>query len=289
MILEILIIIACVPLYVINSLCDKKVSALNGNKYGYTYNVIKFFICALCMIPTVISEKGNVFGLGCILSGVLCGIMYALSKTIILKGYEISTVAFMSLCHASGMIVPCVLGHFLWSEKLNVFSVVGILLAIFSIVLLKRGEKEEKKFRLKSVIIGLIVFLTSAGVMIAQKLMGKYFQDQSIGAYNLYSFVVAFLIIGATSFVKKSPLPEKQDKTAIILSGAASALSLSIISFVMTSLASAVPSVILFPLFNGLGIISLTFASAIIFKEKLTSVKIAGLLLGVLGLCLVNV
>lgn len=289
MIKEILIIIACVPLYVINSLCDKKVSALKENKYGYIYNAVKFLLCALCMVLAVIGGTGSAFGLGCILSGALCGVMYAVSKTVILKGYEISSVAFMSLCHASGMIVPCILGHFLWSEKLNVFSVIGILLAIFSIVLLKCGEKEDKKFQLKSVVFGLIVFLTSAGVMIAQKLMGIYFTDQSVGAYNLYSFIVAFLIIGSTSFVKKAPLPEKKEKTPVILCGIGSALSLSIISFVMTSLAGAVPSVILFPLFNGLGIICLTFASAIFFKEKLTPVKIAGLLLGVFGLCLVNV
>ena len=45
---------------------------------------------------------------------------------------------------------------------------------------------------------------------------------------------------------------------------------------------------ILFPLFNGLGIILVSVGSVFLFGEKLTPKRIVGLFLGVLGLCLVN-
>jgi drug/metabolite transporter (DMT)-like permease len=206
-----------------------------------------------------------------------------------LKGYEKTSVAFMTLCHSSGMILPCIIGHFLWSEKLTVISVLGVLLAILSIVLLKGGNEKNKKFNLKGIGFGVIIFLTSAGVMIAQKIMGIYFAEQSISAYNLFSFVIPFLIL--CCFVRPKQLSggEKGNNTLVFICALGSAISLCVISFVMTSLSGRVPSVLLFPLFNGLGIILVCIGSVFAFKEKFTLKMLIGLILGVIGLCMLNV
>lgn len=282
---EILIILACVPLYIINSFCDKYVSARSSNKNNFLYNCIKFFVGSLCLLPVFLLDDAPRFKLGAILCGVACGIMYAVSKTVIMKGYEASSVAFMTLCHASGMIIPCVIGHFLWSEPLSFLSVVGILLAVVSIVLLKDSKSDKKSLGMMGIMIGIIVFLTSGGVMVVQKLMGLYFSEQSISAYNFYSFVVAFLIL---SFFVRPEADVRTNMRAVVLCAAGSAVSLCAISLVMTSLAGRVPSIILFPLFNGLGIIFVCIGSVFAFKEKLTAKKMFGLILGVCGLCLVN-
>lgn len=299
---EILIILFCVPLYVINSFCDKFISTKNGNEYNFIYNAVKFLICSLCMIPLLFIGSAPVVTLGCLVCGIACGIMYAISKTVILKGYEITSVAFMTLCHSSGMILPCIIGHFFWHEKLTVFSSIGILLAITSIVLLKSVKSTEQKFDTKGAIYGAIIFLSSAGVMITQKLMGVYFVTENVGAYNFYSFFVAFLLVFCI-MKRKEVISTKsnkkvcdsithsipKDKRLIIVCAFLSAVSLSIISFVMTSLSGVVPSVILFPLFNGLGIILVCIGSVFSFKEKLTPMKIVGLMLGIFGLYLINI
>ena len=69
---------------------------------------------------------------------------------------------------------------------------------------------------------------------------------------------------------------------------AGSAVSLCIISFVMTGLAGKVPSVIMFPLFNGIGIVLVCIGSVFAFGEKMTVKKAVGLCIGILGMCLVN-
>ncbi len=285
MIKEILIILACVPLYVVNSFCDKYVSARNGNKQNFLYNCLKFLIGGVCLLPMFLADDNPKFKLGVVLCGVACGVMYAVSKTVILRGYEKTSVAFMTLCHSAGMILPCVLGHFFWSEQLSILSALGILLAVTSIVMIKDGKRDKKSFDITGVVIGGIVFLASGGVMIVQKLMGIYFVGQSVSAYNFYSFAVAFLIL---SLFVRPKREDRKDIGAILLCAAGSAVSLCVISLVMTSLAGSVPSVILFPLFNGLGIIFVCIGSVFAFKEKLTPKKTAGLILGVLGLCLVN-
>ena len=287
---EILIILACVPLYVVNSFCDKLASTKSENKYNYFYNAVKFLICSLCMLPVLLLDKASPFTSGSLLCGALCGITYAVSKTAMLKGYEKTSVAFMTLCHSSGMILPCVIGHFFWSEKLSLFSVAGILLAIISIVLLKGASQsgEKKRLDLVGALLGGVIFLTSAIVMITQKLMGIYFSGESVSAYNIYSFFVAFLIL--CFFVKPRLVlkAEKRERKHICLCALGSAISLSVIGFVMTSLAGAIPSVILFPLFNGSGIILVCVGSAFFFKESFTPKKAVGMAIGILGLCLVN-
>lgn len=282
---EIFMILACLPLYVINSFCDKYVSTRNGNRYNFIYNTVKFLIGTVLLLPFLWVDEAPKFRLGVIACGVFCGVMYAVSKTVILKGYEKTSVAFMTLCHASGMILPCVLGHFWGVERLGILSLIGILLVIVSIVLLKDSKGEKKRFELLGIGIGAIVFLTSGGVMVAQKLMGLYFPEQSVSAYNFYSFLVAFLILGLLARPKSL---ERRDRRGVVLCAAGSAISLCIISLVMTGLAGRIPSVILFPLFNGLGIIFVCLGSALVFKEKLTARKIVGFFLGVFALCLIN-
>lgn len=226
--------------------------------------------------------------LGSLICGVSCGLMYAISKTVILKGYESTSVAFMTLCHSSGMIAPCVLGHFLWSEKLSWFSIIGIVITILAIVLLKNNNPTSKRFKAKGIIYGLIIFLTSGGVMISQKVMGIYFGKQGIAAYTLYSFIVPALMLSLLTKAQTIKSINRKDKKTIGLCALGSAISLSVISFVMTGLASSVPSVILFPLFNGLGIITVCIGSVFIFKEKLNIKNVVGLILGILGLYVIN-
>ncbi len=282
---NILIILACVPLYVVNSFCDKHISSQDGNRHNILYNGIKFLIGSLLLLPMALTDSAPNFELGVVLCGVACGVMYAVSKTVILEGYEKTSVSFMTLCHASGMIIPCIIGHFFWSEKLSMLSVVGILLAITSIVMLKDSKADKKKFKMAGIVIGIVVFMTSGGVMIAQKLMGLYFAGQSISAYNFYSFIVAFFVL---CFFAKPKNTDRKSMKSVLICAMGSAVSLSVISFVMTGLAGSVPSVVLFPLFNGLGIIFVCIGSIFVFKEKLSIKNVIGLLLGVCGLCLVN-
>lgn len=285
MIKEILIILACVPLYVANSFCDKHVSAKDGNRHVFLYNAIKFLTAALFSLPFMLADAAPKWTLGSLLCGVGCGIMYAISKVWILKGYEQTSVAFMTLCHAAGMILPCVVGHFLWSEHLTILAVLGILLTIVSIVLLKgppHGQRINSKI---GILIGLIIFATSGGVMLLQKCMGRYFVEESVAAYNFYSFLVAFLILCPRIRLSKS---ERTPCKKLFPYAIGSALSLCIISLVMTSLSGRVPSVILFPLFNGLGIILVCLGSIPVFHERMTKKKLFGLIGSVLGLCLIN-
>ena len=62
-----------------------------------------------------------------------------------------------------------------WNEKLTLLSVVGIILVIISIMLLKGNSNLNEKRNIKGILIGIVVLVTSGGVMIVQKIMGIFF------------------------------------------------------------------------------------------------------------------
>ena len=280
---EIFIILLCIPLYVINSFCDKYVSSKSYS--ASLYNSFKFLIGSICFLPMLFVDGTRTFELGAFLCGAACGVMYSVSKMIILAGYEKTSVAFMTMCHSAGMIIPCIIGHFFWEENLSVFALVGIVLTVVSAVLLKGDKAEKRNYSFLGVLIGIFVFLTSGGVMICQKMMGIYFPMQSVSAYNFYSFLVPCVAIGSLSVGKRSGIKCVKNVLPFAMG---SALSLCVISFVMTSIAGKVPSVIMFPLFNGIGILLVCIGSVFAFKERMTLKKAVGLCVGIFGLCLVN-
>lgn len=282
---EIIIVLTCMPLYAVNALCDKYASNRCGTQHSYLYNGLKFAIGMLLMLPIFLLDSAPRFELGALLCGTLSGLLFAVSKTALLIGYQRTSVTFMTFCHAAGMVIPCLVGCIFWSESLSPFSIVGILLTIVSAVLLKSGERNQKSGSPAGIIIGIVVFLSSGGIMVMQKLMGIPFAGQSITAYNFYSFAVAFLLLIPNIRPKEESFTSLK---AALFPAIGSAVSLCIIGLVMTNLTDAVPSVILFPLFNGLGIILVCISSVFLFKETFTRQKLFGLLMGVIGLCLVN-
>jgi len=282
--MEMIFIILCIPLYVLNSFCDKYVSTFNSKRVNALYNIIKFAVGSGILFVALMADRSLWSVSGVIICGVLCGIMYSVSKMIIMTGYEKSSVAFMTLCHSSGMLLPCIIGHFLWNEKLSFAALVGIALVIASVLLLKDAPHKKGTNSTIGFIIGIVVLLTSGGVMILQKIMGIYYHGQGVNAYNFYSFLSAFMILSAFMRGEK----QQGDTKKLIWCALGSSVSLCVISIVMTKLASTVPSIIMFPLFNGSGIILVTLLSAWLFKEKLTPKRIIGFVVGLVGLFLVN-
>lgn len=277
-----LYIILCIPLYVLNSFCDKYISGENSKQTNAIYNIVKFLIGTVILLPMFLLDEAK-FEWIVIACGIAGGVMYAISKMIILTGYERTSVVFMTLCHASGILLPCVAGHFFWNEKLSILACVGIILVIVSILLLKGDNSKAGKTDIKGIIIGIIVLLTSGGLMIVQKIMGIVLPQTGVDAYLFYTFASAFLIL----IIANPKRPKVTKKVSVCALG--SAVALYIISVVMTYLAADLPSVILFPLFNGSGIILVTLLSAVLFKEKITVKKACGMAIGLVGLFLTNI
>ncbi len=282
----IFVIFLCVPLFAVNSFCDKYASEYHNQANNFKYNACKFFVGSLILLPLFLLNNPQNIEIGSVICGILCGLMYTINKTFILRGYQKTSVSFMTLSHAAGMLIPCIIGHFFWNEKITLISLTGMIVTVIAIMLIK-NKKTENGAR-GGLLIGIFVFLSSGGVMVLQKIMGLYFPKDNISAYNFYSFVIPAAIMLLFSFMTNKGKNTAKISKKVFLSAIGSSVSLCVISLVMTSLAGKIPSEILFPFFNGTGIIAVCVGSVFVFKERINALQILGIFLAILGMCLVN-
>jgi len=200
------------------------------------------------------------------------------------------TVVLAQIFSTAGLIVPCLAGRFLFDEKISYVQFGGLIVLMFASSLMVTHNRDVKGRAGYKLYLALVLLLISNGtIMLSQKMFGLYVVDGNIYVFSFLTFSIAsllmtplFILFGKNTAV--NTLPEKLWFYAIIL--AASVLSINVL---ITTLSKEIPAIILFPLFNGMGLILTSLMSSIVFKEKLTVISVLGLLAGVAGLVMVNV
>lgn len=220
--------------------------------------------------------------------------------------------------------VPLVLAPFLYSgESVTLLQWVGVgcLFAAVALLALDKGgaakksqktveqaeltqtapQEELSKKTNKAKSAGLITavyivlyVISNAGISITPKLYREYTGGGYETFFNLMTFAVVlacFSIVLACGkiFKNKSVLPEKSlssKKTAIYILIAA--VMMYSYQFFM-SLASALPSAVLYPLLRGGSILLTVLCDAVIYKQKITSVTCLGVAFAVIAIVLTSI
>jgi drug/metabolite transporter (DMT)-like permease len=186
--------------------------------------------------------------------------------------------------------------------------VIGIVLVFLSLACLVKKE-EGKKFNFGWLIAAIagMVFCGSLGII------QKFFSIQT-GGYKLNNFLcIAFIFsitISAILMLISKPknvanancLPleptvnqsqiERQDKKALIRKYSfivVLGVIFGLVNITNTYLVGVLPSVVIFPVLNGGIILLTTIISALLFKEKISFLQKAGILIGILGILCITI
>ena len=120
--------------------------------------------------------------------------------------------------------------------------------------------------------------------MLSQKLFSVWLPEEPVSLYSFWTFAIASAVLWCIL-----PLIPREEKNQIASrkkhppcpgdSGSSGIL----INQLVTSASAVLPSVVIFPAFNGLGLVLATLLSAICFQERLTLRSVLGMLLGIGG------
>lgn len=274
------------------SLLSKGLHPVNVNRYGLARSNELIFSAALCSVLTAAAITG--FG-GVSLFTVLAGLVFSLVLTFgqmlymeALAAGEVSVTAFIYSC---GFLIPTFAGVLFWHEPVTVPKTAGVAMLLLAFFLISRtpakeGEKRSggRKWRICA-----FSAMTMSGIL---GLMQKFHQTSAHKA-EIGSFLAVAMLasVGLSAIIA---LLNREGAKDVKFTGKLTAAALScgavygVANFINLRLAGVIPATLQYPLVNGGTIVLTAILGRVFFRERLTRMKTAGILIGIAAMIVIS-
>lgn len=210
-----------------------------------------------------------------------------------LEALKSGAIVLTSLAGSAGLLLPCIIGIFLFDEPMSAWQFLGIgLLLIAAYLLIGYSKQLTGSFTPKTLLLLIGSMLSNGTIMVAQKMFSKYLPGTNASVFSFLSFGIAgiCMLLGFLACIGgkdgKKELPKLPPR--LFAYGAVLSVALLVINQLATIAGRVIPSAILFPINDGGGTIIAAITAAVFFKEKLTVRSVCGLLLGIASLIVIN-
>ena len=243
---------------------------------------VNYIVCtALAAVESGLDILPSEEGLGQALAlGVLNGFFYLGGFLLLRRNISRSGVVLSSTFAKLGLLVTMVISIVFFGEKPELLQLLGFGLAVAAILLINGAPEGAGSFHP-----GLLLLVLSGGLCDG---MSKVFEELGAPALSeqflLYTFFTALVLCAALAAWKKQ-LPGKWEWVFGILIGVPNFYSCR---FLLMSL-TTVPGVIAYPVYSVAGILLVTLAGVILFREKLTRRQWIALMIILGALILLNI
>lgn len=227
-------------------------------------------------IFTQSAGAGFAWGLGFV-NGILYLLGFVLLQLNVEKNGVVLSATFMKL----GVLVPTLVSVFAFGEMPKTVQIVGFILAVLAIVLIN-FEKEQTGATFK---VGLILLLLAGG---GGDAMSKVYEElgkaDSEEKFLFCTFLVALILCALLAGYKKQRLA-KEDVFFGLLIGIPNYYSAR---FLLKAL-KFVPAVVAYPTYSVAGILLVTAAGILFFKERISRKQAAAITIILIALILLNI
>lgn len=282
-------------LRVVQSFFNKKSSSFTDTmernlKFGTFFEFAAAFFSLLYLFIAGLSGI-NLPTLVCV---VLTGAGFLLELLTALAAMRCAPITLCSFCAlGGGIIIPAIAGIFFFDEPMTLFQWGGVLLFFVAAYLLSPSDKSNGQFDLKKTFLILFSnFIINGSLGVISKYFALFVKDNNAALYSFGSYAVAGILFGLFLLYRKKggacdseesvPLPKSAYLFGTIL-GATCAT----IVYVATTLSRTVPVVILNTVPNAICIVGSLVVGCIVFRERLTVVRVIGAVLSIVSTILV--
>lgn len=213
--------------------------------------------------------------------GVFNGILYLGGFVMMQRSVKKNGVVLSSVFMKLGLLVPMALSIFLFGEMPTVLQIAGFILAVLAIILINFKKDGSSA----TAVGGLLLLLLMNG---GGDAMSKVFEEMGAPALSnqflFYTFLAAFaLCVLLVIFTR-----EKPDITSILFGLLIGIPNFFSAKFLLMALQD-VPAVIAYPTFSVAGLLVVTLAGVLFFKERLEKRQWVALAIIAAALVLLNV
>ena len=248
-------------------------------------------IVALAVFSSGITGIKSAFAPLFIVMALIYGLLTLGSQSLYITAMKSSSVSVCSLIYASCFVIPPVYSVIRNGETISLSKLFGIMLLLFSVVLVSLKNKSDNDSSRKSIKYAVLAMCSAGGVGILQKEFGNIYPQDLLNTFLLFAFFFMFL----SSLIFKLVLLVKDEKQPVTYNRLffvpAILLSLSVVfaNKLNLILVANIPGIIFFPLINGGTIMLSAVCSGIFFKEKLTVRIWTGIVIGIAAIILIAV
>ncbi len=231
-----------------------------------------------------------------VLIAACSGSFLAINSICGIKALIGGTIALNSMFATAGMVIPIILGIFVFNESVSWIQAICICVLFFAVFLLVNSTKNTlKSFSFKTLgwLVGSLV--SNGMVMFCQKLFGELQPNGNVSMFSMFTFLIPAAVLGISlPFIKSqksSPVTEGAEASVksegallpkiLIIYAVALAFAVFMIQQLVTLLTPVMSGAVLFTIVNGGATVIATIVGAVLYKEKITFKTVIGLILGI--------
>lgn len=280
--LSVVLLALTVLLSTLRHIISKKISRFPfGTRAFYLLQSVIFLSGAILLAATC----RGVPSLITVLLALLYGAALISAQYFYTAALSVGDVSICATVYSLGFIIPTLSGTIFWNEKLTVIKALGILAAIFAVLLsgAKKSTKEKSGYYLP-----LIISMLSSGALgVLQKLQQRVSGAGEASAFVMLAFLAACLV--SFLFLSFSGAERQKNAQPFIKFAILIGCCFGGCNLLNTLLAGRLPSAVFFPSLNISSIVLSVIMSVLFFKEKLTGRKAIILAISFLAILLLNI
>lgn len=215
------------------------------------------------------------------------GFAVAFTQLTQMKAMNKGPASLTTLIYSSGFLIPIIFSYFAWGDPISVFQIVGIVILLVSLALIVL-EPSGAKINGAWILFALLATLGSGTNAILQKTHQNSAHSDEIKIFLVYSLFFSALFSLAVFLLYRPSKDGKKEKEAERKTGVLPYLfpiflgvSVGFLNFINLKLAGVLPAAIQFPVFNVGSLILTSAVSIIAFRERLSTRKIIGYVIGI--------
>ena len=270
---------------------------LHKVKFIHNASVYKFnTVCSFVWLALLFCVNG--FGLRLTREALIFGLIYGVTQALFVffktMAMNSGPVSVTTLVGNASLLISVFVCYFLWDEKISPLDVLGLCILLFALFLTtyksECGEKSKRWY-----VLSFFFLIFAAGVGISFKAYSKSSSDSTINemmivasAVMLVLYVLLYVLYSLLSGNEACRESRDEGWKFILYAVVAGILSCTY-NRLNIWLSGILDAVIFFPIFNGGVVLLSALLAALLFKERLMPKQKAGLVLGVIAICIIGI
>lgn len=256
---------------------------------GYhLFNAATSLICGL----TLAALSGGNFAMSpfTLMLAVLFGLVTAAQQVMTSAALSIGPFSYTSVIISMSTVITALSGMLFFGETLRVTQMVGIVMMLGCLVLsVKQEDGEQKKKTMRWFALCMLTCLCSGGIGLMQKVHQSSDYRGELTMFLIVAFICSFVFSAGSLLVPRLRGKGGEEKlfekkaAAWLLAGmfVFGGVGVALNNLINLYLSGVVDSAVFFPIVNGGGLVLITLASVLLFREKLSGRQWVGLALGI--------